>query len=211
MNYKTAASLALAGTLILAAPAFASPDIGKEAPNFTARTADGKTLDLKSLRGKIVVLEWTNHECPYVRMHYGANNMQQTQKDATAQGVVWLQIISSQPGKQGYVDGPTALKVNAERKAVPTNVVLDPDGKVGTLYGAQTTPHMYVIDAKGTLIYKGGIDSIPSARPDTIAKATNYVKETLAAVAANKPVPNPSTRAYGCTIHYGSSGARRSG
>ncbi len=185
-------------------PAFASPEVGKEAPAFTARTADGKTIDLKSLRGKIVVLEWTNHECPYVRMHYNANNMQATQKDATGQGVVWLQIISSPPGKQGFVEGLEAIKVNADRKAAPTNTILDPDGEVGRLYAAQTTPHMYVIDAKGTLVYKGGIDSIPSSRPDTLPKAVNYVRETLAALAANKPVPNPSTRPYGCTIHYGS-------
>lgn len=202
MIKKLIATAAL--TAALALPAAASPDIGKEAPNFSARTADGKTLDLKSLRGKIVVLEWTNHDCPYVRMHYNANNMQGTQKDATAQGVVWLQIISSPPGKQGYLEGGEAIKVNAKRNAVPTNVVLDPDGKVGSLYGAQTTPHMYVIDAKGTLVYKGGIDSIPSYRADSLPKAVNYVRETLAAMAANKPVPNPSTRAYGCTIHYGS-------
>jgi peroxiredoxin len=202
MIKKLIATAALATALAL--PVAASPDIGKEAPNFTARTADGKTLDLKSLRGKIVVLEWTNHDCPYVKMHYGANNMQGTQKDATAQGIVWLQIISSPPGRQGHLDGAAAIKVNADRNAVPTNVVLDPDGKIGTLYGAQTTPHMYVIDAKGTLVYKGGIDSIPSYRADTLPKAVNYVRETLAALAANKAVPNPSTRAYGCTIHYGS-------
>jgi peroxiredoxin len=189
MIKRMIATAAITAALVL--PAAAAPDIGKEAPNFTARTADGKTVDLKSLRGKIVVLEWTNHQCPYVRMHYGANNMQTTQKDATAQGVVWLQIISSPRGKQGYLEGAEAIKVNAERNSVPTNVVLDPDGKVGSLYGAQTTPHMYVIDAKGTLA-------------DTLPKAVNYVRETLAAMAANKPVPNPSTRAYGCTIHYGS-------
>jgi hypothetical protein len=191
-------------TAALAVPAFASPEIGKEAPAFTARTADGKTVDLKSLRGKIVVLEWTNHDCPYVRMHYNANNMQATQKDATGQGIVWLQVISSPPGRQGFLEGPAAIKVNADRKAAPTNTILDPDGKVGSLYGALTTPHMYVIDAKGTLVYKGGIDSIPSARPDSLPKAVNYVRETLAALAANKPVPNPSTRPYGCSIHYGS-------
>ena len=202
MLKKLIATAAISAALAL--PAFASPEVGKEAPAFTARTADGKTIDLKSLRGKIVVLEWTNHECPYVRMHYNANNMQATQKDATGQGVVWLQIISSPPGKQGFVEGLEAIKVNADRKAVPTNTILDPDGKVGRLYAAQTTPHMYVIDAKGTLVYKGGIDSIPSSRPDTLPKAVNYVRETLAALAANKPVPNPSTRPYGCTIHYGS-------
>ncbi len=202
MIKRMIATAALAACFAL--PAHASPEIGKEAPAFTARTADGKTLDLKSLRGKIVVLEWTNHECPYVRMHYGANNMQATQKDATGQGVVWLQVISSPPGKQGFVEGLEAIKVNAERKAAPTNTILDPDGKVGRLYAAQTTPHLYVIDAKGTLVYKGGIDSIPSSRPDSLPKAVNYVRETLAALAANKPVPNPSTRPYGCSIHYGS-------
>jgi peroxiredoxin len=202
MIKKLIATAALAATLVL--PANASPDIGKEAPNFTARTADGKTVDLKSLRGKIVVLEWTNHQCPYVKMHYGANNMQATQKDATTQGVVWLQIISSPPGRQGYLEGPEAIKVNAERNSLPTQVVLDPDGKIGSLYGAQTTPHMYVIDAKGALVYKGGIDSIPSYRADSLPKAVNYVRETLAALASNRAVPNPSTRPYGCTIHYGS-------
>jgi hypothetical protein len=130
--------------------------------------------------------------------------MQATQKDATTQGIVWLQIISSPPGKQGYVEGPEAIKVNAERNAVPTHVVLDPDGKIGSLYGAQTTPHMYVIDAKGNPVYKGGIDSIPSYRADSLPKAVNYIRETLAALAANQKVPNPSTRPYGCTIHYGS-------
>lgn len=202
MLKKLIATAAISAALAL--PAFASPEVGKEAPAFSARTADGKTIDLKSLRGKIVVLEWTNHECPYVRMHYNANNMQSVQKDATAQGIVWLQVISSPPGRQGFVEGLEAIKVNAERKAAPTNTVLDPDGKVGRLYAAQTTPHMYVIDAKGTLVYKGGIDSIPSSRPDSLPKAVNYVRETLAALAANKPVPNPSTRPYGCTIHYGS-------
>ncbi len=202
MLKKVIATAALAAALGM--PAFASPEIGKDAPNFTARTADGKTVELKSLRGKIVVLEWTNHDCPYVKMHYNANNMQATQKDATVQGVVWLQIISSPPGRQGFLEGAAAIKKNEERNAVPTHVVLDPEGKVGSLYGAQTTPHMYVIDAKGTLVYKGGIDSIPSYRADSLPKAVNYVRETLAALAANKPVPNPSTRAYGCTIHYGS-------
>ena len=202
MLKKLVASAALAAVLTF--PAAASPEVGKAAPDFTARTADGKSVDLQSLRGKIVVLEWTNHDCPYVRMHYGANNMQTLQKEAADKGIVWLQVISSPPGKQGYVDGPAAIKLNADRKASPANVLLDPQGKVGMLYGAQTTPHMYVIDAKGTLVYKGGIDSIPSARPDSLPKAVNYVRETLQAVVANQPVPNPSTRAYGCTIHYGS-------
>lgn len=205
MLKKLALGAALAGAVALASPAaHATAEIGKPAPEFTARTADGKTIDLKSLRGKIVVLEWTNHDCPYVRMHYNANNMQALQKEAAAKGVVWLQVISSQPGKQGHVDGPTAIKLNKDRDAAPANTVLDPDGKVGSLYGAQTTPHMYVVDTEGKLVYKGGIDSIPSSRPDTLPKAVNYVREALTAVSANQPVPNPSTRPYGCTIHYGS-------
>lgn len=198
------AGATLAATVAFAGAAQASPEVGKAAPAFSARTADGKTVDLQSLKGKIVVLEWTNHDCPYVRMHYNANNMQTLQKEATGTGVVWLQIISSQPGRQGFLEGPAAIKVNAERNAVPTSTLLDPQGAIGKLYGAQTTPHMYVIDPNGVLVYKGGIDSIPSSRADTLPKAVNYVRETLLAVAANKPVPNPSTRPYGCTIHYGS-------
>ncbi|HEX7006793.1 MAG TPA: thioredoxin family protein, partial [Alphaproteobacteria bacterium] len=126
------------------------------------------------------------------------------QKEAAAMGVVWLQVISSPPGAQGHVDGPTAIKLNADRGATPTDAILDPDGKIGRLYGARTTPHMYIIDPRGVLVYRGGIDSIASARQSDIAKAVNYVRESLKAVAAGEEVPNAVTRPYGCSIHYAS-------
>ncbi len=182
--------------------AIASPAVDQPAPAFTAATADGKTLDLSSLRGKTVVLEWTNHECPFVKKHYDGGNMQSLQKDAASKGVVWLQVISSAPGKQGHIDGATAIKVNASRGASPANTLLDPDGKLGKLYGAQTTPHMYIIDAKGVLIYKGGIDSIVSTDKADVAKAEPYVANALTAIAAGKKIANGSTKPYGCSIKY---------
>ncbi|THF59398.1 redoxin domain-containing protein [Pseudothauera rhizosphaerae] len=199
----TTAAILAAG--LLTGAALAAPQVGQPAPTFSATTADGNTLDLQSLRGRTVVLEWTNHDCPFVRKHYRTGNMQATQLAATSQGAVWLQIISSAPGTQGHVDGATALRLNSERRADRiSHVVLDPDGKVGRLYGAQVTPHMYVIDAAGTLVYMGGIDSIPSANDGDLANATNYVRATLTALQAGQPVPNPVTRAYGCTVKYGS-------
>lgn len=182
--------------------AIASPAVDQPAPAFTATTADGKTLELNSLRGKNVVLEWTNHECPFVKKHYESGNMQSLQKDAAAKGIVWLQVISSAPGKQGHVDGATAIKVNASRGATPANTLLDADGKLGKLYGAQTTPHIYIIDTKGVLIYKGGIDSIVSTDKADVAKAEPYVANALAAIAAGKKIANGSTKPYGCSIKY---------
>lgn len=190
----------------LAAPllALASAAVDAPAPAFTATTADGKTVSLADFKGKTVVLEWTNHDCPYVRKHYGSGNMQGQQKAAAAQGVVWLQVISSAPGQQGFVDGATAQKLNAERGAAPTATLLDPKGDLGKLYGAQTTPHMYVIKADGTLAYKGGIDSIASPKVEDISKAEPYVADALAAVAAGRKVEKSSTRPYGCSVKYAS-------
>ena len=207
MPIRTIVKAALAGALVAAVAAgtaIAAPEVNQPAPLFNGKTASGTTVDLRKLRGKIVVLEWTNHDCPYVRKHYGARNMQALQKDATARGVVWLQVISSGPGREGHVDGPTALKLNRERGAAPTETVLDPDGKIGRLYGARTTPHMYIIDPEGVLVYKGGIDSIPSARQSDISEAVNYVRESLDALSAGRPVPNAVTRPYGCSVHYAS-------
>ncbi len=189
----------------VAAPvlAFANVNVDAPAPAFTATTADGKTVNLADYKGKTVVLEWTNHDCPFVKKHY-SGNMQSQQKDATAQGVVWLQVISSAPGQQGFVDGATAQKLNTDRGAAPTATLLDPKGEIGKAYGAQTTPHMYVIKGDGTLAYKGGIDSIATAKVDDIAKAEPYVKEALAAVAAGKKVEKSSTRPYGCGVKYAS-------
>ena len=175
---------------------------GQAAPDFTLPGADGKPLSLNSLRGKTVVLEWTNHDCPYVRKHYSGGNMQGLQKDAAAQGVVWLQVISSAPGSQGHVDGAAAMKLNVDRQARPAGTLLDPEGRVGRLYGAKTTPHVYIVNAQGLLVYAGGIDSIASSRVDDIAKAEPYVRNALAEVAAGKPVSKASTRPYGCSIKY---------
>lgn len=188
-----------------AVPAWAEAIIDKPAPAFSGAAADGSTISLADLKGKTVVLEWTNNECPYVKKHYDlSGNIPALQKAATADGVVWLQIISSAPGKQGHVDTATALSLNEQRGAVPSNVIFDADGTIGKLYNAQTTPHMFVINAEGTLVYKGGIDSIKSNKAEDIPKAVPYVKEALEAVKAGSKVPNPSTAPYGCSIKYAS-------
>jgi len=164
---------------------------------------DGSTIILSDLKGKTVVLEWTNHECPYVVKHYDkTGNIPGLQKEATSKDIVWLQIISSAPGKQGNVDAATALSLNEKRGATPTNIIFDPDGTIGKLYGAQTTPHMFIINPEGTLVYKGGIDSINTTNPADIPKAIPYVKESLEAMAEGKEIPNPSTAPYGCSIKY---------
>lgn len=188
----------------LAATAHANPALDAAAPAFQGLTADGKPLSLADLKGKTVVLEWTNHDCPYVRKHYGAGNLQSQQKAATAQGVVWLQVISSAPGEQGHVDGPTALKLNQSRNAAATAVLLDPKGEIGRAYAAKTTPHLFVIRPDGRLAYKGGIDSIASADAADIAKAKQYVPAALADVAAGRTVAEASTRPYGCSVKYAS-------
>lgn len=195
---------AMSAACLAAAPAaLASVELNKPAPAFTALGADGKPLALDAYKGKTVVLEWTNHECPYVKKHYESGNIPGLQQDAAAKGVVWLQVLSSAPGKQGHVDGPTAQKLNGARKAVPAATVLDPDGKVGKLYGAQTTPHIFIVNPAGLLVYKGGIDSIASASKDDLAKAENYVSAALGAIGAGKPVEKASTKPYGCAVKYG--------
>ena len=197
-------SLLAALPLPLPLLAHAVAGVDAPAPAFTATTADGKTVTLADFKGKTVVLEWTNHDCPYVKKHYGSGNMQAQQKAAIAQGVVWLQVISSAPGQQGHVDGATALRLNAERGAAATATLLDPAGDLGRLYGAQTTPHLFVIKPDGTVAYRGGIDSIPSADRADIPKAEPYVTEALAAVAAGRKVDKASTRPYGCSVKYAS-------
>jgi hypothetical protein len=207
MAIKKFAKLLCAGVALTLAATAASADpvVGKPAPNFTGKTADGSKLELSSLRGRTVVLEWTNHECPYVVKHYEkSGNIPQLQKEAANDGIVWLQVISSAPGKQGHVDGATALKLNKDRGAHPSGVILDSDGSIGKLYAAQTSPHLFIINAEGVLEYKGGIDSIKSAKEEDIPKATNYVREALDALAEGKKVPHPSTAPYGCSIKYAS-------
>jgi peroxiredoxin len=186
--------------------AYAAPQarIGEPAPAFSLADSNGKAVALADFKGKTVVLEWTNHECPYVRKHYGANNMQMLQKKWTAQGVVWLTLISSAPGTEGYVTGEEANKLTAQRTAAPTHVLLDPQGDVGRAYGAQTTPHMYVIKGDGTLAYMGGIDDRPTTRLEDLKIAKNFVDAALTELAEGKSVSATSARPYGCSVKYSS-------
>lgn len=180
----------------------ASLQIGQPAPDFTALDSKGESLRLSQYRGKTVVLEWTNADCPYTRKHYVSGNMQSIQTLAQKSGVVWLTVVSSAPGKQGFVNGPAADALTRSRNAAPTAVLLDPTGTVGRLYNAKTTPHMFVIDKNGALEYMGGIDSIATADVGDIAKAEPYLKEAMLAVQQGSPVAHPVTQPYGCSIKY---------
>jgi len=173
--------LALFEAAAIGAEAAAPARLGAAAPPFTLPDSNGKTVSLADFKGKTVVLEWTNHECPYVRKHYGGNNMQALQKKWTAQGIIWLTLISSHPGAQGFVHGLEANKLTEERGAAPTAVLLDPNGGVGRSYGAQVTPHMYVITGDGTLVYMGGIDDKPTTRLQDLKTANNFVDAERAA------------------------------
>ncbi|HJQ56838.1 MAG TPA: redoxin domain-containing protein [Vineibacter sp.] len=198
------ASLVMAGAAALVVPgaAIAKPQVGVAAPAFSGVGSDGKPYRLADYRNKTVVLEWTNHECPYVAKHYRSANMQGLQKEATASGIVWLTIISSMPDSQGYVSAAQADDLTKARNAAPTAVLLDPDGVIGRAYDARVTPHMFIIDAKGSLVYMGGIDSIRSTSLADVPKATPYVKDALRQHAAGQPISNAVTQAYGCTIKY---------
>lgn len=198
-----AATLGIAGLpVLLASRAFANPQTGVPAPDFSATDSRGRAHTLSSYRGKTVVLEWTNHECPYTVKHYATGNMQALQRTVTEGGSIWLSVISSRPGSQGYVEGPEADKLTKERKASPTAVILDPKGDLGRLYGAATTPHMYVINRDGVLVYMGGIDDQPSSSHTSVQRARNYVREAVDALAAGRPVAVASARPYGCSVKY---------
>jgi len=177
--------------------------VGAAAPRFTATDSNGKTQSLDRFKGKYVVLEWHNQGCPFTKKHYVSGNMQALQKEWTAKGVVWLTVISSAPGQQGYVTASQENSYMAQMHAVPTAALLDPDGKVGRLYGAKTTPQMIVIDPAGKVIYDGAIDDRPTPDPDDVKGAKNYVSETLSAALAGRPVPTAYTRPYGCSVKYG--------
>lgn len=196
----TVLAFAVAGLPLVA---HAVAEIGKPAPAFSVMDATGKVRSLEEFKGKTVVLEWNNPDCPFVKKHYVAStNMQNQQKAATDQGVVWLSVNSGASGKQGHLDAASATAKLSELKAAPTAYLLDSDGKTGQAYGAKTTPHMYVIDGKGTLQYAGAIDSVPSADAADIPGAKQYVNQALAELAAGKPVSEPSTKAYGCSVKY---------
>ena len=175
---------------------------GQPAPAFTLADSNGKAHFLAAFEGKTVVLEWWNHECPFVGKHYGSGNMQKLQNEWTAKGVVWLTVSSSAAGKQGYVDGAKANALMKEKGGSPTAVLLDHDGMVGKAYGAKTTPHMFVIDGKGAVVYAGGIDDKPSTDPADVATAKNLVSAALAEVTAGKPVTTATSQPYGCSVKY---------
>jgi len=188
--------------LSLFGAATAAPVVGQKAPDFSGQTADGGTIRLSDFAGRKVVLEWTNNECPFVRKHYGSGSMQALQKTSTSDGTVWITIISSAPGEQGFVDAAGANQIKKNEKAAPTYIVLDPSGEIGRLYRAKTTPPMLVIDGAQTLQYAGAIDSIPSANRSDISRADNYVSAVLASLRAGEPVVVKQRQPYGCAVKY---------
>lgn len=207
MSYFSKTLIAATATMAFAVamPASAKIATGSTVSDMQVTDSNGKVHNLADFAGKNVVLEWTNASCPYVKKHYSSGNMQNLQKEATADGdTVWLSVISSAPGKQGYVDGAGANAIVEKADAAPTAVILDPAGNMGRTFSAQTTPHMYVINADQTLVYQGAIDSNRSSNPATIEGATNYVREALTAVKSGVAVAEPETKAYGCGVKYGS-------
>jgi len=199
---KRLAVITLFGLALLACSSDAALRVGQPAPDIQGTDTQGEVHRLSDYRGKTLVLEWTNHLCPYVRKHYGAGNMQAQQREAAAQGVVWLSIISSAPGRQGHVTPAQADELTRSRSAAPSAVILDPAGEIGRAYGARTTPHMFIIDGTGKLVYMGGIDSIASADLADIPKATQYVRVALQEMADGRLISNPVTRPYGCSVKY---------
>jgi peroxiredoxin len=192
----------LAATFLIAAHAHSATAIGQKAPDFTLKDTNGKSVSLADFKGKTVVLEWVNPGCPYVRKHYQSGNMQSTQKDAASKGVVWLAVNSTDAAHPDYLK-PAALQAwMAEQKAAATHALMDESGQTGQQYAARTTPHMYIINPQGNLVYAGGIDSIASASVSDIKSATNYVKVGLAQAVAGKPISAAQTRPYGCSVKY---------
>ncbi len=197
---------ALVLTLSTTAPTIAQTTVGQPAPSFTASDTSGKPVSLSSFKGKYVVLEWTNPGCPFVKKHYDGGNMPATQKAALSKGVVWLSMVSTAKSHQDYATPAELTAWQKSKNAVPTATLMDADGKVGRLFAARTTPHLYIVNPDGKVVYAGGIDSIPSANPGDIKSATNYVNQSLGEVFAGKPVSQPVTRAYGCSVKYDNAG-----
>ena len=178
------------------------PHVDEAAPDFSVLDVNGKSVSLSSFQGQYVVLEWVNYDCPFIRKHYGSGNMQRLQNEYTEKGVIWLSICSSAPGKQGYFE-TRELKERMEKEgAAPTAYLLDSDGKIGKVYDAKTTPHMFIINPEGILVYAGGIDDIASTNKEDLVKATNYVSTNLDALLAGKSNPVKGSRPYGCSVKY---------
>ena len=190
--------------LLLSGPMAAAwaAEVGQPAPEFTLTDSTGTSRSLGDFKGKFIVLEWFNNECPFVRKHYESGNMQRLQAAYTAQGVVWLTVASSAPGKQGYMTPEQAQAVIRARNAHQTALLLDPDGTVGQRYGAKTTPHLFIINPEGVLIYAGAIDDIASVDQADIDRAENYVRRALDEALAGRPVSVAQTRSYGCSVKY---------
>jgi len=199
MKSITTFAAVFAATIITA---LAAPQVGQPAPEFTLADSNGKSHKLSDFKGKLVVLEWLNHGCPFVVKHYGSGNMQKLQKEYTGKDVVWLSIVSSAPGKQGHMNPEDTNKTKEEKGSAATAILLDEDGTVGKLYDAKVTPELYVIDREGTLIYAGAIDSVKSTDAADVEGAKNYVKQALDEALAGKPVSEPTITAYGCGIKY---------
>lgn len=176
--------------------------VGQTAPAFQLADASGQVRSLAEFKGRTVVLEWFNHECPFVKKHYGAGNLQRQQNASADNGVVWLLVNSSAPGKQGHINGAQGLRILADWQATPTALLLDHDGTVGRAYGAKTTPQLFVIDGEGVLRYNGAIDDVPSADPADIPGAKQFVEAALADLAAGRPVARATTQPYGCSVKY---------
>ena len=184
---------------------FASVKDGASAPNFLLMNQDSEMVDLASFKGKKVILEWTNHDCPFVKRHYDTNNMQSLQKEYTDNDVIWLSIISSAKGKQGYVTKSEAKTLTTERNAFPSHVLFDTNGDVGRLYDAKTTPHMFIIDEKGLVKYQGAIDDLGSTGAlfsTDLSTANNYVRNAVNSLSLGKDIVEKNTRPYGCSIKY---------
>ena len=205
MQHRFLAIVTLAASLGFMGSALAQVQVGQPAPQFSAVDTAGKTVSLADFKGKYVVLEWTNPECPFVQKHYTSGNMQATQKHAADKGVVWLSVSTSAGGERDTKLATELANWVKTQKASPTNLLMD-GGKLGQSFGARTTPHMYLIDPSGKLVYAGAIDSKASANPGDIPSATNYVTQAINEVSAGKPVSKPVTGAYGCSVKYASAG-----
>jgi peroxiredoxin len=200
MKTKLLIALISLGSVALSRAEF--PAVGSAAPDFTLKDTAGQSHSLGQYKGKYVVLEWFNPECPFVKKHYGSDNMQKLQKEATSKGAVWLTIDSSAEGKEGYLTADAAEKIKTQWKINDTALLLDPDGVAGKAYGAKNTPHMVIINPEGKIVYEGAIDSKATPNPADIANSTNYVKVALEESMSGKPVSNPQTKPYGCSVKY---------
>jgi peroxiredoxin len=202
MNDSRRTLLLATVALLLALPLLAAPEVGKAAPAFKAVDTNGAAHSLEQYRGKWVVLEWLNHDCPYVRKHYDGGAMQELQKKYAAKGVVWLSVVSSAPGKQGHFPNEKANQLTSEKGAAPTAVLVDDSGTVGRAYDARTTPHMFVINPQGAIVYMGGIDDKPTSRLPDLKTARAHVDIALQEAMAGKPVTLATSQPYGCTVKY---------